>query len=161
MTQTVSRTFPRTPRALVELMLSDDYQRLRGERLGGTAPPTVTRDGDTATVRFPRRLPLESLPGPLRSLAGTGEITQVEQWQTISDERCHATWHSESALPGKASGTFEVVPDGSGARYTVTATVDIKVPLIGGRISKEAEAQVVKLIESEMELATEYLAARG
>ena len=160
MTQTVSRTFPLPPRELVESMLSEDYQRTRSSRLGGTAAPTVVRDGtDRATVRFPRRLPLESLPGPLRSLAGTGEITQVEKWDVITDERCHATWGSESSLPGKAGGTFEVVPDGTGSRYTVTATVDVKVPLIGGRISKEAEAQVVKLIEAEMDLATEYLAA--
>lgn len=160
MTQTVSRTFPRSPRDLVEAMLSEDYQRTRSERLGGTAVPTVVRDGDRATVRFPRRLPLESLPGPLRSLAGTGQVTQVEKWETISDERCAATWSSESALPGKAWGTFEVVPDGDGARYTVTATVEVKVPLVGGKIAKEAEAQVVKLVEAEMDLATEYLAAR-
>ncbi|HVF03647.1 MAG TPA: DUF2505 domain-containing protein [Frankiaceae bacterium] len=160
MTQQVSRTFPRRPRELVESMLSEDYQRTRSSRLGGTAMPTVVRDGDKATVRFPRRLPLESLPGPLRSLAGTGEITQVEKWETISDDRCSATWSSESSLPGKAGGTFEVVPEGDGTRWTVIATVEVKVPLIGGRISKEAEAQVVKLIEAEMDLAEEYLASQ-
>lgn len=160
MTTTVSRTFPLPPLELVESMLSDDYQRLRGERLGGIGTPTVTRTAGTATVRFPRRLPLDDLPGPLRSLAGTGEITQVEEWDTITAERCTATWGSESKLPGKAGGTFEVVPDGTGSRYTVVATVVIKVPLIGGKISKEAEAQVVKLVEAEMALAEEYLASR-
>lgn len=161
MTRTVSRTFPRTPRELVESMLSEDYQRTRSERLGGTKAPTVTRDGDTATVTFPRKLPLDDLPGPLRSLAGSGEVTQIEKWDRIADDRCTATWTTETPMPGKATGTFEVVPEGDGARYTVTATVDVKVPLIGGRISKEAESQVVKLIEAEMDLAEQYLATHG
>jgi hypothetical protein len=160
MTTTVSRTFALPPLDLVESMLSGEYQSLRAERLGGIGTPTVTRGEGTASVRFPRRLPLDDLPGPLHSLAGTGEVTQVEQWDTISAERCTATWASESKLPGKAGGTFEVVPDGSGSRYTVVATVEVKVPLIGGRISKEAEAQVVKLVEAEMTLAEEYLASR-
>lgn len=160
MTTTVSRTFPLPPRALVESMLSDDYQRTRSERLGGTAAPTVAREGDVVVVTFPRRLPLDDLPGPLRSLAGSGELVQVERWDTITDERCAATWRTESKLPGTVTGTFEVVPDGDGARYTVVATAEVKVPLIGGRISKEAEGHVAKLIEAEMDLADEYLARR-
>lgn len=160
MTSTVSRTYPLPPLDLVELMLSPEFQRARAERLGGIGTPTVTRDGGTATVRFPRRLPLADLPGPLRSLAGTGEVTQVEEWQTIAADRCAAAWRSESKLPGKAGGTFEVLPDGDGARYVVVASVEIKVPLVGGRISKEAEAQVVKLIEAEMDFAEEFLASR-
>ena len=160
MASTITRTYPLPPLELVETMLSDAYQALRAERLGGTATPTVTRDGDTATVRFPRRLPLDDLPGPLRSLAGTGEVIQVEEWDAIGPERCTATWRSESKLPGKAGGTFEVVPDGDGSRYTVVATVVVKVPLIGGRSSKEAEEQVVKLVNAEMDLAQEFLASR-
>jgi hypothetical protein len=161
MTRTVSRTFPRTPRELVESMLSEDYQRTRSERLGGTAVPTVTREGDTATVRFPRKLPLDDLPAPLRSLAGSGEVVQVERWDAIGDDRCTATWTTETSMPGKATGTFEVVAAPEGATYTVVVNVDVKVPLIGGRISKEAEGHVVKLVEAEMKLAEEYLAQQG
>lgn len=160
MTSTVSRTYPLPPLDLVELMLSPEFQQARAERLGGIGTPTVTRDGAKATVRFPRRLPLDDLPGPLRSLAGTGEVTQVEEWDTIAADRCAASWRSESKLPGKAGGTFEVLPDGAGSRYVVVATVEIKVPLIGGRISKEAEAQVVKLIKAEMDFAEEFLTSR-
>ena len=160
MTRTVERAYPLSPRELVELMLSDDYQRARSEQLGGTAPPTVTREGDVVVVRFPRRLPLDDLPGPLRALAGSGDLVQVERWDSITDERCTATWSTESSLPGKAQGTFEVVPAPGGATYRVVATVDVKVPLIGGRISKEAEAKVAELVEAEMTFADEYLRTR-
>ena len=160
MASTVTRTYPLPPLELVETMLSEAYQALRAERLGGTGAPTVVRDGDTARVHFPRRLPLDDLPGPLRSLAGTGEVTQVEEWELITAERCTAVWRSESKLPGKAGGTFEVVPHGGGSLYTVVATVVVKVPLIGGRISKEAEEQVVKLVNAEMDLAAEFLESR-
>jgi hypothetical protein len=159
-TTTVTRTFDRGPRALVEGQQSEEYLRDRSAALGGTDPATVSREGGVVTVRFPRRLPLDSLPGPLRSLAGSGDVTQVETWTEISDERCTATWRTDSSMPGKVTGTFEVTPTGDGgATYTVTATADVKVPLIGGRITKEVEAQVRKLIEAEMDFATKWLAS--
>lgn len=159
MTKTVSRTFDRSPRELVEGMVSDDYLRARTEGLNGTAPATATREGGTVTVRFPRRIPLDALPGPLRRLAGSGEVTQVETWTRIDDDRCEATWHTESAMPGKVTGTFVVEPSGAGgATYTVTATAKVNVPVIGGSIAAQAEAQVVKLVEQEMDFATRWLA---
>ena len=159
-TTTVERTYPLTPRELVKTMLGAEYHAARSEALGGTAPPTVTREGGTATVRFPRRLPVDDLPGPLRSLAGNGDVTQVEEWTSIGDERCEARWHTESALPGRVEGTYEVLPAGDGATYRVTATATIKVPLIGGKIGKEAEVHVRTLIEAEMDFAEAWLESR-
>lgn len=157
MTRTVERRYPRSPRELVEGMVSEEYQRDRGAALGGLAPSTVTWDGELATVRWPRRLPLESLPSQLRKFAGDGKVTQVERWTSVTDDRATAEWQSESKLPGKVSGTFEVVRDGDGALYRVTATAKVSIPLIGGRISNEVEDQVVKLIEQEMDFAEEWL----
>ncbi len=161
MTKTVERTFPRTPRELVDGMLSPEYQEARGKALGGTKPSTVERDGDTATVRFPRKLPLDSLPGGLRKFAGSGDVTQVERWTSIGDDRATATWETESAMPGKVSGTFEVVAVVGGATYRVTATAKVSIPLIGGRISGEVEQHVVRLIEAEMDFAERWLAEQG
>lgn len=158
MTRTVTRTYGTTPRALVEAVLDPAYQAERGERLGGTAPTTIERDGEVVVVRFPRRLPLDDVPGPLRALAGSGEITQVERWHLVSNERCAATWTTESALPGTVTGTYDVVPDGARCRYTVVATAEVKVPLVGGRLAKEVEGHVAKLIDAEMDFAAEWLA---
>ena len=141
-------------------MLGDEYQQLRSERLGGTAPPTVAVESAVTVVTFPRRLPLDDVPGPLRSLAGGGELVQVERWHLVSDERCAATFTTESAMPGTVMGTYEVLSDGDGATFTVVASATIRVPLIGGRIAKEVEGHVVNLVEAEMDLAAEYLANR-
>jgi hypothetical protein len=157
MSRTVTRTFPLPPRELVEGMTGEDYLTARTAHYGGRSAATVTRDGGAVVVRFPRRLPLDALPGPLRSLAGSGELVQVEEWDTIGDDRCHATWHTESSMPGKIDGTFEVVPDGTGSRYTVVANAKVNVPLIGGRLSKEVEGHVVRLVEDEMDFAAEWL----
>ena len=159
MSRTVERRYDRSPRALVEGMVSEEYQRDRGEALGGIAPATIERDGDLAVVRWPRRLPLEHLPSQLRKLAGTGHVTQVERWTSVTDDRCTAEWETESKLPGKVSGTFEVVRDGDGAIYRVVANAKVNIPLIGGRISGEVEDQVVKLIEQEMDFAEGWLAS--
>ena len=157
MSRTVTRTFPLPPRELVEGMTGEDYLAARTEHYGGKSPSSVTRDGGRLVVRFPRKLPLDALPGPLRSLAGAGELVQVEEWDTIADDRCHATWHTESSMPGKVNGTYEVVPDGDGSRYTVVASAKVNVPLIGGRLTKEVEDQVVKLVEDEMDFAASWL----
>ena len=159
MTRTVSRTFPLTPRALVDGMLGDEYQRLRSERLGGTAAVTVREDsaGGPVTVRFPRRLPLDDIPGPLRALAGGGELVQIERWHHLADDRCAATFTTESAMPGTVTGTYEVVATPGGSTFTVVASATIKVPLIGGKIANEVEGHVAKLVEAEMDLAAEYL----
>jgi hypothetical protein len=158
MSRTVERRYDRSPRALVEGMVSEEYQADRGAALGGIAPATIERNGDLVTVRWPRRLPLEHLPSQLRKFAGNGHVTQVERWTSIGDERCTAEWESESKLPGKVSGTFEVVADGDGAIYRVVANAKVSIPLIGGRISSEVEDQVVKLIEAEMDFAEGWLA---
>lgn len=157
MSRTVERRYDRSPRELVEGMVSEEYQRDRGAALGGIAPATIERNGDLATVRWPRRLPLESLPSQLRKFAGNGHVTQVERWTSVTDDRCTAEWESESKLPGKVSGTFEVVRDGDGAIYRVVANAKVSIPLIGGRIGNEVEDQVVKLIEAEMDFAEGWL----
>lgn len=157
MTRTVERRYPRSPRELVEGMVSEEYQRDRGAALGGLEPATIQRDGDLVTVRWPRRLPLEHLPSQLRKFAGNGHVTQVERWTSIADDRCTAEWESESKLPGKVSGTFEVVRDGDGAIYRVVANAKVSIPLIGGRIGNEVEDQVQKLIEQEMDFAEGWL----
>jgi hypothetical protein len=160
-TKVVERTFDRTPRELVDGMMSPEYLAARSAALGGTDPATVERDGDVVVVRFPRRLPMDDL-GPLRKFAGTGDVVQVERWDTIADDRCHATWETESALPGKVSGTFEVLPaPGGGATYRVTATAKVSIPLIGGRISGEVEGHVERLVVAEMDFAEKWLAAQS
>jgi hypothetical protein len=156
-TTTIEREFPRPPRALVEGLLTDEYQRARSAALGGTAVPTVARDGGVVTVRFPRRIPLDALPGPLRALAGSGDVTQVDTWTEIGDERCSGTFRTETSLPGSVTGTYDVTPAGTGSRYRVTATAKVNVPLIGGRISRDAEEQVAHLVESELDFAAKWL----
>jgi hypothetical protein len=158
-TKTVERTFARSPRALVEGMFTPEYTAARSAALGGTDPITVDRAGGVVTVRFPRRLPMNDIPGPLRALAGSGEVVQVERWDRVDDERCTATWETESAMPGKVSGTFEVLPaPGGGATYRIVATAKVNVPLVGGRIGSEVEGHVVRLIEAEMDFAERWLA---
>jgi hypothetical protein len=154
----VERTFDRSPRALVEGMFTPEYGAARSAALGGTDPITIARSDGVVTVRFPRRIPLDTLPGPLRALAGSGDVVQIERWDRVDDERCTATWETESSMPGRVSGTFDVVPaPGGGATYRIVATAKVSVPLIGGRISGEVEGHVVRLIEAEMDFAAEWL----
>lgn len=158
MTRTVERDFDRTPRALVAALLGEAFLAARSAGLGGTAPPTTTREGDVTVVRFPRRVPLDDVPGPLRRLAGNGEVVQVERWESVTDERCTATWTTETTMPGAAHGTYEITPHDAGCTYRVTATAKVNVPLIGGRLGGEVEGHVARLIEAELDFLASWLA---
>ncbi len=156
MTKTVERTYGHPPRALVETLLDEAFLTARGAALGGTAPPTVTREGEVVVVRFPRRLPLEGVPGPLRSFVGSGDVVQIDRWETIGDDRCAAVWTTESAMPGRVDGTYEIVATGGGSTYRVVATAKVSVPLIGGRLAGDVEGHVLKLIEAELDFLAGY-----
>ena len=157
MTTTHERHFARAPRDLVATLLDEAYLAARGDALGGTAPATLTYEGEIAVVRFPRRLPLDDVPAPLRALAGSGEIVQVERWETITDERCAAVWTTESALPGRMNGTYEVTATGDGSVYRVVSTAKVNVPLIGGKLAGEVEGHSSKLIEAEFDFLARWL----
>ena len=48
-------------------------------------------------------------------------------------------------------------PSGEGAERHVTGDVSVRIPLLGGRIEKEAVAHLGRVVEREQALATQWL----
>ena len=60
--------------------------------------------------------------------------------------------------PVSVEATSTLAPADAGSVRVVTGNVSVRVPLLGGRIEKEAVAHLGRVVEHERELAASWLA---
>ena len=60
--------------------------------------------------------------------------------------------------PVSVEATSTLAPADAGSVRVVTGNVSVRVPLLGGRIEKEAVAHLGRVVERERELAATWLA---
>ncbi len=142
---------------LIDTLSDPAYLAERSQRFGGVGDPVVSRDGDRLRIESVRRLPMDKVPGTLRKfLPGDGGLVQVDEW-LVSDGTAAGTWATDlRGTPGTLRGDHEVTPAASGCRYAVRGEVQIRVPLIGGKIAGEVASYLRRLVELEQELLAQY-----
>ncbi|HEY5858517.1 MAG TPA: DUF2505 domain-containing protein [Aldersonia sp.] len=89
---------------------------------------------------------------------GDLEIDRTEHWRPAGPDGS-ASGTFTAAIPGVPAtigGTLGLSPDGAGSRLSIRGDVEIKVPLIGGKIEKAAIDQLVRLLESEDEFTSRW-----
>jgi hypothetical protein len=101
------------------------------------------------------------LPGFAKKvLKPTNTLRQDDQWQ----EGDNGEWDGSFAIemhgsPVHLAGKMRLVPAGGGCRHDVTISVDVKVPLIGGRIAEwAAKNDVQRSLDAEYEFGDRWLA---
>jgi Protein of unknown function (DUF2505) len=97
-----------------------------------------------------------------RSLAKVypGDITIVrnEKWTPIGDRRVRGEINAAaSGAPGSCVGSALLAPIPSGSRLDFTATVSVKLPLVGGRIEGYIGGQLVEGIPAIQRFTTEWV----
>ena len=113
--------------------------------------------GTTQTVRFHR---LPSFVSALHS----GDLTLVREeiWTPVRDGRAHAT--ILGAVPGapvQVTGTAELTATPGGARADVHATVQVKIPLVGGKVEEFIGGQLAEMVRLEEEFTSAWINARA
>ena len=93
----------------------------------------ATGDGGARLV-VSRRLP-DGIPGFLAAFVPRdGRVTQTDVWGPATGGTRRGTWQvTFPGSPGEISGENVLEPAAGGTRWSVTGTVRIKVPLVGGR----------------------------
>jgi hypothetical protein len=86
-------------------------------------------------------------------------IRREERWDPIVDGSATATvsgsiLDSPASLTGTA--TLEPLEDG-GARLTLRATVEVKIPLVGGKLENFIGGQLVELLIREQRFTTRWI----
>jgi len=151
-----SVTYPGTVDEVVAMFLSSGYQERRFGSFVVEGSSSTVVEGEritfSGTVR-PELIP----PAASRFVKGDLRVTFVEEW---SREEAVARSRSTVTVEG-APVSFRAVsvlsPSGQGAERDVTGDVSVRIPLLGGRIEKEAVARAGRVIERERELAASWL----
>ena len=117
-------------------------------------------ESDGIDVVTTQRLRADRLPGVVQQFH-RGDLTLVreEAWSPISDGQATAT--ISVAIPGAPAtltGNAVLSPAGAGSRLQFQATVDVNIPLVGGKIENFIGSQLVDLLIAEQRFTTVWIA---
>jgi hypothetical protein len=102
-----------------------DYWLARQEASGGVGrldSLVIDTDGSVTVVII--------ADGRREGVPGLVAMFYPRSWQAVQKE----SWHPIGGAPGSGRGTALLAPAQNGSRLQCTATVEFKVPLIGGKI---------------------------
>lgn len=151
-----SVTYPGTVDEVVAMFLSPGYQERRFGSFVVEGSSSAVVEGDRIT--FSGTVRPELIPSAAsRFVKGDLRVSFVEEW---SRDEAVARSRSTVTVEG-APVSFRAVsvlsPSGQGAERDVTGDVSVRIPLLGGRIEKEAVARAGRVIERERKLAASWL----
>jgi hypothetical protein len=107
----------------------------------------VDADG-TVTVSLTQHLGRQVLPGVVAKIVpGDLKILHTESWRPVGDGRVRGQV-SISAPAGLGSGRAEawLTPMGKGSQLRFAATVEVKIPLVGGKFENSIGAELAENI---------------
>jgi hypothetical protein len=109
-----------------------------------------------------RRVVTLDLPGFAKKvLKPSNTMTTTDVWQANPDGTYGGTFVLDiPGAPVTSSGTTLLTPQGNRTHYVITVRYDVKVPLIGGKITDWAKGDVRKQIDQEFDAGDAWLAAR-
>lgn len=123
--------------AVIDVFATEEAVRARYEGMGHREVEVqrVDRGDGTLTVTS-RRVVEVDLPGFARKvLAPTNTMTQTDTWVKGTDGWSGTFAVEVAGAPVQLSGTMRLLDAGGGADYTVTLSMSVKVPLVGGKIA--------------------------
>lgn len=107
----------------------------------------------TQTLRADR------LPGVVTQFhRGDLSFVREETWTPIRDGKATATVKgSITGAPATLVGTAVLAPANSGSRLQIEATVEVNIPLVGGKIENFIGGQLVDLLIAEQRFTTVWI----
>jgi hypothetical protein len=126
----------------------------------GTLDSLIVGPDDSVAVTIIHDLRHDLLPGLVAKLYPVDlAVLHKETWAPIDAgrERGEVSFTARGA-PGSATGRALLAPVQNGSRLEFTATVEFKVPLVGGNIESYIGGHVVKGIAATHEFTTAWIA---
>ena len=119
-------------------------------------------ESDAAADRFHivvRRVVDVDLPGfAKRVLKPTNTVTTTDDWRRLDDGTCTGQQHvSTEGAPVKIDATTKLEDRGTSTAYSVTVHLEVKVPLIGGRLGDWAKGMVRDQLDQEFSAGDAWL----
>jgi hypothetical protein len=122
---------------------------------------SMTVNGDGIDVVTTQTLRADRLPGVVTQFhRGDLSFVREETWTPISDGQATATIKgSITGAPATLSGAAVLASaeSGGGSRMEFNATVEVRVPLVGGKIENFVGSQLVELLIAEQRFTTAWI----
>ena len=142
----------------------EDYWLARiaaGDAKATTTLDSLIVDPDGAvTVRATQHLGRQLLPGLVAKLVpGELKILHSETWRPVGDRQVRGQV-SVSASGGLGSGRAEVLlaPTSNGSQLRYTVRVEVKIPLVGGKLEKSIGAGLAQSIPAVQRFTSRWIA---
>ncbi|HEY6646353.1 MAG TPA: DUF2505 domain-containing protein [Mycobacterium sp.] len=121
----------------------------------------LTVDGDGIDIKTTQRLRADRLPAVVTQFhRGDLVLVREEKWSPIRDGQSTATLDLAIIdAPATLTGNAVLVPakSGGGSRLEFNATVQVNVPLVGGKIENFIGGQLVDLLIAEQRFTTVWI----
>lgn len=144
---------------------SKDYwlDRLAEGRADLATLDSFTEDGqggtDITTTQTMRAAGLPSIVTQFHF--GDLSLVREEHWGPLSDGRAVGTVRSRvPGAPATITGSGVLTSTAGGARLDFSATVEVRIPLVGGKLEAMLGQQLGYLIELEQNFTSDWIAAR-
>lgn len=135
-------------------------QRLAQSGADTVSLDSMTHDADgTLDVVTTQTLHADRLPGVVTQFhRGDLIFVREERWTPVTDGRSTATVKgSVTGAPATLSGTMVLLQTGAGSRLEVNATVEVRIPLVGGKVENFIGAQLKDLLSTEQQFTTAWI----
>ena len=135
-------------------------QRLAQSGADTVSLDAMTHDADgTLDVVTTQTLHADRLPSVVTQFhRGDLIFVREERWTPVTDGRTTAVVKgSVKGAPATLSGTMVLSPSGTGSRLEVDATVEVRIPLVGGKVENFIGAQLKDLLTSEQQFTTAWI----
>lgn len=154
-------TYPAGLDASWSLLIDRDMAVARYEAAGHTDIEIIEwgPDDDGFVMKTQRVVHLD-LPGFARKvLKPANTMIQTERWGSLVDGARESDFDVEvQGAPVKISGASRVAAAGEGrTEHTVRGRLDVKVPIVGGKIAKWAGGDTQRELEAELGFNRDHL----
>jgi hypothetical protein len=122
---------------------------------------SMTVNGEGIDVVTTQTLRADRLPGVVTQFhSGDLSFVREEMWTVVTDGRASATVKgSITGAPATLGGTAVLAPGKSGndSRLEFNATVQVDIPLVGGKIENFIGSQLIELLIAEQRFTTVWI----
>jgi uncharacterized protein DUF2505 len=122
---------------------------------------TTGADGGIDVITT-QTLHADKLPGIVAQFHhGDLSFVREEVWTPVTDGASAVVKGSIPGAPATLSGTAVLTPSGTGSRLKFKATVEVRIPLVGGKVENFIGSQLVELLTAEQHFTTAWIRDNG
>lgn len=146
--------YPRTVEEILQMLRDPRFHALRDAQLHAVTEPVQEVD-DGFVIRSSAQVDLDRLPSPARKFAKSApQVTIEEKWD--ADEASAHTVVKVASFPVSVDFDSQLLPTEEGCERRLEGDVNVRIPLVGAKLEKQALAHLDRINEVEDVCVRQY-----